>query len=89
MSIINRKGIVKVSKSLIQGEDGIRALMSLMSKFAPTIIEETLTQRIYHGYSEEFKEVKEGDLIPVYEAILEYSNNYDKDFKWDVNFKEI
>jgi len=87
MSLINKKGIVKVSKALIQDEEGLFMLGSLMSEFTPIIIQETLTQRIYHGFSESFKEIQDGDLIPVYEAKFSFANNHDK--IWDLTFEVV
>lgn len=64
----NRRGIIFVSDSIF--DENYDAMFLLFSKFVPLYIEHVFYGRNYIGVCSEFKEIKEGEVMPTYEAII-------------------
>lgn len=63
-------GQIKISDTLIK--DYTLDLLPIMGRFVPIHIEirPHLRDYVYTGISEQFEDIKEGDSIPTYDAIM-------------------
>lgn len=70
---------------------GEQSMKLLFSNFYPIHIERGAFDDsfIYSGYSEHFKEIKEGEPIPAYEAILHFDMDSNYEIFSRVEFKLI
>lgn len=87
-NIFNKRGFVNIYGDIIFSFK-VNDFKALFSNFYPIkIIDEIITKRCfaYYGYSEHFRELKEGEEIPNYD--LEFKRNENNTIEF-VSAKEI
>jgi len=81
----NRKGKINIDRRMLNGE--MKEVLSLFSLLIPRYIEDNPMNSFvsYYCLSPMFKELHEGDSVPLYDAIA----TYEKDGTMSVQFKIV
>lgn len=88
MAFKDRLGFVRISKAIITDEN-VEILHLVFSKFIPIFSYDEGSVIAYKGLSSHFDEVKEGDEIPKYDAMVEKSIDLTNNDNFRVYFKKI
>ena len=87
--MIKRKGKIRIATDFFKDEEGLKALKSVFIKFSPIFITEDFTGKIYHGYSEEFDELQDGEPLPFYNVDCNMSITREKEWIYESKFNKL
>lgn len=82
-----RKGRILIKNDFFKDEEGLLLLSEVFNGFVPFFIQEDFNGKTYYGIHSRFEEIEDGEVAPLYDAVVQASMDLSNNNKYCVNFE--